>query len=120
MRVGELAERSGISASTLRYYEKLGLLRRASRNASGYREYTNETLDQLALIRRAKEPGFSLREIRTLLARPRGASRESVLTAVASKLTELEGKKKSLGLRNANFVASGVVCCETGKRHAKT
>lgn len=97
MRVGELADRSGLSASTLRYYEKLGLLRPASRNASGYREYTKETLDQLALIQRAKELGFSLREIRALLGRPRGASRESVLAAVASKLTEFEREKKLLG-----------------------
>ena len=97
MRVGELAKRSGLSASTLRYYEKLGLLRRAVRNASGYREYTKEALDQLALIQRAKELGFSLREIRALLARPRGASRETVLAAVASKLTELERARKDLG-----------------------
>lgn len=97
MRVGELAKRSGIAASTLRYYEKLELLRTASRNASGYREYTKETVDQLALIRRAKELGFSLREIRSLLARPRGASRESVLAAVASKLAQLERERKSLG-----------------------
>jgi DNA-binding transcriptional MerR regulator len=99
MRVGELAKRSGISASTLRYYEKLGLLRPASRSASGYREYTKETLDQLSLIQRAKELGFSLREIRALLARPRGASRESVLAAVASKLTELEAERRSLGTK---------------------
>ena len=97
MRVGELAKRSGISASTLRYYEKLGLLRRASRNASGYREYAKEALDQLALIQRAKQLGFSLREIRALLTRPRGASREAVLAAVASKLTELERARKDLG-----------------------
>jgi MerR family copper efflux transcriptional regulator len=97
MRVDELARRSGISASTLRHYEKLGLLRPASRSGSGYREYTEETLDQLALIHRAKELGFSLREIRALLTGPRGASRESVLAAVASKLTELERERKSLG-----------------------
>ena len=97
MRVGELADRSGVSASTLRYYEKLGLLRPASRSPSGYREYTKETLDQIALIRRAKELGFSLREIRSLLVRPRGVSREAVLAAVGSKLTELEREKKSLG-----------------------
>ena len=99
MRVGELANRSGISASTLRYYEKLGLLRPASRNRSGYREYPKETLDQLVLIRRAKELGFSLREIRALLTRPRGMTREAVLAAVASKLSELEGERRSLGTK---------------------
>ena len=97
MRVGELSQRSGVSASTLRYYEKLGLLQRASRSASGYREYTKEALDQLGLIQRAKELGFSLREIRSLLARPRGAPREAVLAAVASKLAELERARKDLG-----------------------
>jgi DNA-binding transcriptional MerR regulator len=103
MRVGELANRSGVSGSTLRYYEKLGLLRPASRNASGYREYSMETLDQLALIQRAKELGFSLREIRALLVRPRGASRESVLAAVASKLTELERARKELGSKERHL-----------------
>lgn len=97
MRVGELARRSGCSATTLRYYEKLGLLPRVSRTRSGYREYANDALDQLALIRRAKELGFSLREIRALLARPRGSSRESVLAAVAAKISELERERKSLG-----------------------
>ena len=99
MRVGELADRSGISASTVRYYEKLGLLRPTSGSRSGYREYTKESLDQLALIRRAKELGFSLREIRALLSRPRGKSREAVLAAVAAKLTQLERERKTLGSR---------------------
>lgn len=97
MRVGELAQRSGLSASTLRYYEKLGLLPRVSRTSSGYREYPKDTLDQIALIRRAKELGFSLREIRALLSPPRGASRETLLAAVASKLTELERARRALG-----------------------
>jgi MerR family copper efflux transcriptional regulator len=97
MRVGDLARRSGCSATTLRYYEKLGLLPRVSRSSSGYREYPKDTLDQIALIQRAKELGFSLREIRVLLARPRGTSREAVLAAVASKLTEFEAERRSLG-----------------------
>jgi DNA-binding transcriptional MerR regulator len=99
VRVGELARRSGTPSSTLRYYEKLGLLPRVSRNNSGYRDYPNETLDQLVLIRRAKELGFSLREIRVLLTRPRGTTREAVLAAVASKLSELEGERRTLGTK---------------------
>lgn len=97
MRVGELARRSGISATTVRYYEKLGLLRPATRSAAGYRDYPKESLDQLALIRRAKELGFSLREIKALLARPRRTSREAVLAAVNAKLTQLERERRSLG-----------------------
>ncbi|MDP9252246.1 MAG: MerR family transcriptional regulator, partial [Chloroflexota bacterium] len=99
MRVGELAQRSGCSATTLRFYEKLGLLPRVSRSSSGYREYPKDALGQIALIQRAKELGFSLREIRVLLARPRGTSRGDVLAAVASKLTELEAERRSLGTK---------------------
>ncbi len=96
MRVGELAQRSGSSATTIRYYEKLGLLPRASRSDSGYREYAKDALDHLALVRRAKELGFSLREIRALLARRRGISREEVLAAVTVKLSQLERERKAL------------------------
>lgn len=99
MRIGELAEHSGASVTTIRYYEKLGLLPQASRNTSGYREYSRQSLDQVALIRRAKRLGFSLREIRLLLSRPRGASREAVLAAVALKLTQLERDGKALRSR---------------------
>lgn len=96
MHVGELAQRSRLSTSTVRYYEKLGLLPRVSRTRSGYRDYPADALNQLALIRRAKELGFSLREIRSLLTKPRGASREAVLVAVGAKLTELERERGAL------------------------
>jgi MerR family copper efflux transcriptional regulator len=99
MRVGELARRSGVSATAIRYYEKLGLLARASRSSSGYREYAKEALDQLALIRRAKELGFSLREVRGLLTHTGGASRAALLKAIGSKLVQLDRERTGLRTR---------------------
>jgi DNA-binding transcriptional MerR regulator len=99
MRVGELARRSGVPATAIRYYEKLGLLARASRSSSGYREYPKEALDQLALIRRAKELGFTLREVRGLLARTGGASRAALLKAIGAKLVQLDRERTGLRTR---------------------
>lgn len=65
MTIGELAERAGLAASTIRYYEEMGLLPRPAR-ASGRRVFGEEALDRLLVITFAKEAGFSLREIRQL------------------------------------------------------
>lgn len=66
MRISQLAERSGVPASTLRYYESAGLLP-ADRTPSGYRVYDEPALDRLAFIRAAKQVGLPLDEIRELL-----------------------------------------------------
>jgi len=67
MRIGELAARFGLNPKTIRYYETIGLLPRARRNASGYRTYDEQDSLRLSFIRRAKRLGFSLDDIRTLL-----------------------------------------------------
>jgi DNA-binding transcriptional MerR regulator len=66
--IGEVAERTGFSASSLRYYEGIGLLAPASRSDAGYRLYDDHTLAQLAFIARAKQLGCSLDEIADLMA----------------------------------------------------
>ena len=65
--IGETAERSGFSASALRYYEGIGLVEPSSRTDSGYRLYDDETLARLGFIARAKQLGCSLEEITDLL-----------------------------------------------------
>ena len=65
--IGETAERSGFSASALRYYEGIGLVRPATRTGSGYRVYDDDTLARLAFISRAKQLGCSLEEIADLV-----------------------------------------------------
>ena len=67
MRSGELARRTGVSADTLRHYERLGLLPRPPRTHGGYRDYPAQALERVHLIRRALSAGFSLTELATLL-----------------------------------------------------
>lgn len=66
MTIGELARRARLRPSTLRYYESLGILS-AQRRVSGQRRYTIEALKQLSIIGVAKQAGFTLAEIGTLL-----------------------------------------------------
>jgi DNA-binding transcriptional MerR regulator len=63
LKIKEVAEASGFTAATLRYYEQIGLLPEASRTPAGYRLYDQRTLDRLAFIARAKQLGCSLDEI---------------------------------------------------------
>ena len=67
LRIGQVAERAGVSADTIRYYERLGLLPKPQRSPSRYREYPEQILNRIALIRNAMRFGFSLIEIRGFL-----------------------------------------------------
>lgn len=68
MKIGDLAERSGISAHTLRYYDKAGLFRASKRSESNYRIYSQDDLTTAKFIKRSKECGFTLAETASLLA----------------------------------------------------
>ncbi|RMD89859.1 MAG: MerR family transcriptional regulator [Calditrichaeota bacterium] len=67
MKIGELAKSAGVNIETIRYYERRGLIPEPPRRESGYRIYSDEDLQRLLFIRRAKELGFSLNEIKELL-----------------------------------------------------
>jgi MerR family transcriptional regulator, Zn(II)-responsive regulator of zntA len=67
MRSGELARRAGVSADTIRHYERLGLLKTAPRAQNGYREFPPDSLDRARLIRRAVAMGFSLVQLAHIL-----------------------------------------------------
>lgn len=66
--IGQVASRSGVLTKTIRYYESLGLLARADRLANGYRDYPDTILERLAFIRAAQSSGFTLGEIREIIA----------------------------------------------------
>jgi len=92
MQIGELAEATGISRDTLRYYEKRGLLQ-ARRGSNGYRDYPAEAADWLRYIRTAQALGFTLQEIEAdlpLLAAPAADSAAALRAALQSKLAEID------------------------------
>lgn len=67
MKIGELAEQTGVNVQTVRYYERRGLLPEPERMYSGYRRYSDRDLLRLRFILRAKALGFTLSEVRELL-----------------------------------------------------
>ncbi|MER7010364.1 MerR family transcriptional regulator [Saccharopolyspora sp. NPDC000359] len=68
MQIGEVAERTGLSLRTIRYYEEVGLVVPSDRSQGGFRLYTEPDVDRLKLIMRMKPLGFQLEEMRELLA----------------------------------------------------
>jgi DNA-binding transcriptional MerR regulator len=99
MQIGEIAEATGLSRDTLRFYEKRGLLR-ARRSANGYRDYPAEAVDLLRYIRLAQTLGFTLAEIEAdlpLLAQP-GAevTAPQLRAALERKLADIDQRINGL------------------------
>lgn len=95
---GKLASLLGVSADTLRHYERKGVLARPRRGSNGYREYPPEALERLQLIRRALAVGFTLDELAGILQiRDRGGRPcAEVRELAASKLTDVETRLREL------------------------
>ena len=91
MRIGELAQKAGVTPRTVRYYESLGLLEPSEREGSGFRYYTEAELARLQKINALKELGLSLEEITT------------VLPLYFEDPTGLTGKRKILEILNAHL-----------------
>lgn len=98
--IGDIGRLLGMSTDTLRYYEKIGLLQRVARSASGIRRYGEKDLSRLRFIQRAQKMSFSLAEIAQLLAMRDNPQRvrESVRKLTAAKLDEVEAHLKELTL----------------------
>ncbi|MBL4711266.1 MAG: MerR family transcriptional regulator, partial [Gammaproteobacteria bacterium] len=97
-KIGDIVVQLGISADTLRYYEKIGLLKNIHRAPSGIRLYCDDDLSRLRFILRAKTMNFSLDEITKLLQMREnpGHAKDSVRRLTCDKLAEVESHLKTL------------------------
>jgi MerR family copper efflux transcriptional regulator len=98
MHIGRLAAQASVSVDTVRYYERSQLLPPPTRTASGYRIYPAGLVERLRFIRRAKELGFSLDEIRELLALSdrRGKGVAAIRAIAARRLVDIEARLAEL------------------------
>ncbi|MBN9657151.1 MAG: MerR family DNA-binding protein [Acidobacteria bacterium] len=98
LKIGEVAERGGVNLQTIRYYEREKLLPEPPRLASGYRVYPDQTVRRVRFIKRAQEIGFTLAEIRELLAIRIDSGRDSaeVRALANAKINDIEEKIQTL------------------------
>ena len=98
LKIGEVAKASGVGIETLRFYEKSGLLDQPSRTDSGYRLYDTEVLDRLDFIKRAQILGFSLDEIKRVIADRRAGQSPcaEVREIVRSRLADLDERMREM------------------------
>ena len=119
LKIGDLAERTGTSAPTIRYYEQIGLLRPPARQGGGQRVYSRADVERLTFIRRCREFDFSIDQVRALVATmqdPKSSCMDARdmaaehLTAVRAKMRELRALERSL----VAFVKSYDTSCAGG------
>jgi MerR family copper efflux transcriptional regulator len=96
LTIGKLARKAGVGIDTVRYYERNGLLSPTSRSSAGYRRYGELEFARLRFIRRAQKLGFTLKEIRSLLALSARRSVAQVKRAAQAKLDDVDSKLADL------------------------
>ena len=112
LTIGKVARRAKVGVETVRFYERQGLIAEPHRGRSGYRLYPEEAVARIRFIRRAKELGFSLREIRELLAlrvNPEVSSVE-VKTRAQVKITAINEKIRTLQRMKETLVRLTSAC----------
>ena len=112
MNIGEVSSRSGVSQRMIRHYEKVGLVPRAVRRASGYRDYGDDDVHRLRFVRRARDLGFGIEEIRRLLAlwQDRDRSSAEVKALALTRAGELRRKEQEMASMRRTLEALARSC----------
>lgn len=110
--IGEAARASGVSAKMIRHYEEIGVIPKAGRTASGYRVYREDDVHVLRFVRRARDLGFSMPEIKALLGLWNNRRRASgdVKRLVQKHVRELDVKIAELQSMRSTLVALAEHC----------
>lgn len=116
LNIGEVARLSGVGIETIRFYEREGLIPEPPRKESGYRQYPEETVARIRFIRRAKELGFSLKEIKELLSLriDPATTCEDIRRRAEVKIANIEEKIRALQKMKKALVKLAVACRERG------
>src|SRR5260370_20194248 len=116
LTTAKLAREGGVNVETIRYYERHGLLRKAPRTPSGYRKFSNADLNRLRFVRRAQELGFTLKEVKELLAirvKP-GSSCGDVRRKAEAKIADFDQKVRHLQAIREALVRMKETCTGRG------
>jgi DNA-binding transcriptional MerR regulator len=113
MKIGALAELTGTSVPTVRYYEQVGLLPRALRQQGGQRVFSRRDIERLTFIRRCRELGFSIEQVRLLAGLRDDSSRScsAVRDVAAAQVRAVHAKRRELRQLERSL-RSFVKCCD--------
>ena len=116
LTIGEVARCAGVGVETVRYYERRGLLKEPARNEAGYRQYTEDAVSRVRFIRRARELGFTLKEIAELLAlrHDPSASKADIKQRAEAKIIVIKAKIRDLQRTKAVLVKLAAACSGYG------
>ena len=112
MRIGQLADQTGVTVQTVRYYERRGLLKNTARLASGYRYYSADAVRRIRFIKRSQELGYTLVEIASLLelseTRPHDTAKARSI--VETRIRNIDDKIRDLQRMRDELVTIGRAC----------
>lgn len=109
MKIGELARKTGLTPSAIRFYEEQGLLSPISRTAGGYREYASNATERLQMIQASKRLGFSLDIIRGMFTESGQCSKTKTLALTEIRLREIEEQQATLAQQHSDLLALRVL-----------
>ena len=105
MKIGELAQRTGLAPSRIRFYERIGLLKMVERKQNGYRSYPNDAVLALKLISAGQRAGFSLDELRALLPSDLASwEHGNLLETLRRKVQDIETLQAQLAQSKAELI----------------
>jgi MerR family mercuric resistance operon transcriptional regulator len=116
MTIGRVAKQAGVNVETVRFYERKGLVETPKRADSGYRQYRQETVKRIRFIKRAKDLGFTLKEIGELLTirTEPGASCADVKIRAGAKIADIDGRISELTKMKNALVTLARECRTSG------